>query len=224
MTIEGKSPVRKKRAKLPAPRKRRLRKYLRSDERREHILAAAREVFVRVGPQGARTRDLAEAAGINQATMFSHFESKEAIFTAAVVEPLQAAMQNARERGLAFRDSPSGEARNAVSHEAASRILQSAHELYPMLAVGLFANRESGERLYVNHIYPMLRERGEAIKASLRETVDSELLSIAIFGIALAFCADRAFRGLPLDVDELASQMSNLVLFGCAPDKYLPSS
>lgn len=218
MTIkEEKGPVRRRRAKLPAARNARPGKYLRSEERRAQILASAREVFTRVGPQGARTRDLAKAAGINQATMFSHFDSKEALFIAAVIEPLQAAMKNVAERSLEFRQTRSEEARESLSRESALRILRTADELYPSLAVGLFSDREAGRKLYVDHVYPALRERGKAMQASLRDGIDGEVLSIALFGIAMAFCADRTFRNLSSDLGDLASQMSDIILHGCAP-------
>ena len=76
------------------------RHYLPADERRQRILDSSREVFARNGLQGARTRDLAQAAGINQATLFAHFASKEDLFAAAVLQPLAALFDGIRERYL----------------------------------------------------------------------------------------------------------------------------
>lgn len=49
---------------------------------RERILSAAREVFHRAGFDGARTKDIADAAGINKALLHYYFRSKDDLFEA----------------------------------------------------------------------------------------------------------------------------------------------
>nr|MDT0522477.1 helix-turn-helix domain-containing protein [Streptomyces sp. DSM 41633] len=65
---------------------------LSADERREQIIDAARRVFEQTGFEGARTRDLAAAAGVNEALLYRHFGSKEDLFEAAVATPLEEAV------------------------------------------------------------------------------------------------------------------------------------
>jgi len=48
-----------------------------SDQTRERILVAAREVVARKGKSAATTREIAEVAGVNEATLFRHFGTKE---------------------------------------------------------------------------------------------------------------------------------------------------
>jgi len=52
------------------------------EETRERILAAAREVIARKGKRGATTREIADVAGVNEATLFRHFGTKEALIVA----------------------------------------------------------------------------------------------------------------------------------------------
>ena len=52
------------------------RQRLTADDRRLRILTAAREVIVQRGIHGARTRELAEAAGVSEALLFRHFPTK----------------------------------------------------------------------------------------------------------------------------------------------------
>ncbi len=52
------------------------------EETRTRILAAARELFERNGTRGTTTREVAERAGVNEATLFRHFGSKGALLDA----------------------------------------------------------------------------------------------------------------------------------------------
>ena len=52
------------------------------EETRERILVAARDVIGRKGKRGATTREIAEVAGVNEATLFRHFGNKEALLVA----------------------------------------------------------------------------------------------------------------------------------------------
>src|SRR5487761_2011697 len=52
------------------------------DLTRERIVVAAREVMGRKGKRGATTREIAEMAGVNEATIFRHFGNKEGIVAA----------------------------------------------------------------------------------------------------------------------------------------------
>lgn len=61
-----------------------------SDLKRGLILAAARKVFDKVGLEGASLRAIAAAAGYTPAALYFHFDSKEAIYAAA----LQASLHN----------------------------------------------------------------------------------------------------------------------------------
>ena len=53
-----------------------------TEETRNRILFAARSVFELNGTRGTTTREVAERAGVNEATLFRHFGSKAALLAA----------------------------------------------------------------------------------------------------------------------------------------------
>ncbi|WP_375194256.1 TetR/AcrR family transcriptional regulator [Sphingobium sp.] len=71
---------------MPAPR-------LSGADRRTSIIAAAKAVFARYGLEGARTQQIAQAAGVSEALIFRHFATKTHIYRAVLREVI--ADQNA---------------------------------------------------------------------------------------------------------------------------------
>lgn len=60
----------------------------------EKIKEAARKIFQQKGFAGARTRDIAQEAGINLALLNYYFRSKEKLFAIIMIESLQSFVQN----------------------------------------------------------------------------------------------------------------------------------
>ena len=52
------------------------------EETRTRILGATREIYVLKGFRGTTTREVAERAGVNEATLFRHFGNKESLIEA----------------------------------------------------------------------------------------------------------------------------------------------
>jgi AcrR family transcriptional regulator len=63
-----------------------------TDETRQRILMAAAQVFAEEGYARATTRALADAAGVNEVTLFRHFGTKQNLFAAVVDEYAASAM------------------------------------------------------------------------------------------------------------------------------------
>jgi AcrR family transcriptional regulator len=73
--------------------------------RKQHVLAAALQVFARYGYRKASMEDVARAATISRPGLYLYFASKQDLFCAAVVHALDADIA-AAERGLADSDRP----------------------------------------------------------------------------------------------------------------------
>ena len=55
-----------------------------TEETKQRIIQAAAQVFGKMGYDGATTRAIAEAAGVNEVTLFRHFGNKKNIFMAVI--------------------------------------------------------------------------------------------------------------------------------------------
>lgn len=56
-----------------------------SEETRTRIFAATRQLIAKKGRRGTTTREIAELAGVNEATLFRHFGNKDALIEACIV-------------------------------------------------------------------------------------------------------------------------------------------
>src|SRR5215217_5114597 len=74
---------------MPVARSATKKKRVDGAKRRELILDAARQAFLAYGYSGARTRDIADRAGITEALLYRHFASKQELFEEAIVTPLE---------------------------------------------------------------------------------------------------------------------------------------
>lgn len=201
----------------PAPRRRRA--YLPAAERRKSIIAAAQEVFARSNLQGARTRDIARAAEVNQATIFEHFASKEALFQEAVVQPLIDAMRGMHERVELYGSAASPREMGELAQASTTRHLKDMVEIFPLLAAALFSDPDLGRKLYREHIAPLIHQRGEVLRPLTKDGIDPEFVGLASFGMLLAVAMDRWFRGGEGDLSELAIQFNRLSTGGFAREK-----
>jgi TetR/AcrR family transcriptional regulator len=205
------SAPRRRRQAPPAER----RQYLPADERRQRILDSSRKVFARTGLQGARTRDLALAAGINPATLFAHFASKEDLFAAAVLQPLSAQFTGIRERYQRYETADSAEDLLDRLQSGTQKHLETMVEIYPLLMQAL-ADHELGRKLYKEQIVPMIGERTALIRGLIKDTLDPELVELASFGMFLAVAMNRILTGQDADLVDVSRQLIELLIFGCA--------
>ena len=84
------------------------------EETRERILIAAREVIGRKGKRGATTREIADVAGVNEATLFRHFGTKESLLVACA-QHFCGYLELARRCGAADRRSAGRSARRSAA-------------------------------------------------------------------------------------------------------------
>ena len=195
------------------------RAYLPAAERRKLIIAAAQEVFARANLQGARTRDIAKAAEVNQATIFEHFESKKALFHEAVVQPLIDAMRGVQERVEVYETAASPAELARLAQVSTARHLMDMMEIFPLLTVALFSEPEQGRKLYREEIAPLIRQRGEVLRPLVKDGIDPRFVGLLNFGMLFAVAMDRHLGDGRGDLSALAIQFNRLSTSGFAREK-----
>ena len=202
------------------------RAYLPAAERRKSIIAAAQEVFSRSNLKGARTRDIAAAAAVNQATIFEHFESKEALFQEAVVQPLIDAMRGMHARRETYEAATSPDELAALAQVSATRHVEDMIRIFPLFTAALFSDPDLGQQLYREHIAPLIHKRGEILEGLVRDGLDLDFVGLTIFGMTFAIAMDRHFgtdgTAAQADLSEVARQFTRMSTGGFARDRADP--
>jgi AcrR family transcriptional regulator len=83
-----------------------VRQRLRADERRRQILETAFDMIAEKGFEGLRTRDVAERAGINSATLHHYFATKDALIEAVAAHLEAQYMRGGAPRSVTGEDAP----------------------------------------------------------------------------------------------------------------------
>ena len=213
-------PVQPKARKSTVPPRR---PYRRAAERRGEIIAAAQAEFIRANYAGARTRDIADAAGVNQATLFKHFPTKEALFEEAVMRPLVEAMQGMHGRVEIYETAGTPAEMGELARESTIRHIEDMQRILPLLTTALFSDLDSGRQFFRERLEPLIRQRGEVLRPLAREGLDPEFLGLASFGMMLAVALQRWFNGVANDLSETASQFNQLFTAGFARERALAS-
>jgi AcrR family transcriptional regulator len=194
------------------------RPYLAAEERRRRIIAAAQQVFAQTSLQGARTRDLARAARTSQATLFEHFKSKEALFEAAVVEPLLTAMRGMNDRARSYESARSWQELDQLGRASAETQVDLMLKIFPFFTAALFSDLAAGRRLYEQQISPLLSKRAGTMRPLIKDGLDPQFVELAVFGMHFALAMDQVFAGRRWQTPDLIDQMAILFSSGFLKD------
>ena len=194
------------------------------EQRRLQILHAARDVFVEHGYAGARTHQIAERAEVTEALLYRHFPSKQALFEAAVLEPLEVMIGELADltRGVASQTDPAARRRGfEAMHEVVAR---TCVRIVPLLGAALFA--EGGRTFYRERLVPLLDRAhadSEALLASwpLRRELDGRTAFTMTIGMHLGLALDAHLRDEELDVAAVSVALADVVVRGLSrpPDE-----
>jgi TetR/AcrR family transcriptional regulator len=184
-------------------------------ERRSLILDAARAVFIEDGLSGARTKDIAERAGITESFLYRHFDSKLDMYEAAVLSPVRNALAELAadvEHIQVSNDDPI-EFVSLLNR----RCLRYYVEFAPLQAIAMFSELSNGREFYESAVRPQLDRMGTVIADhsgwALRG-LDPVVVRRAVFGAQWVIGLDYLLSGKHTDVDTLADQLTTLFTSG----------
>jgi TetR/AcrR family transcriptional regulator len=185
---------------------------LKGEERRQLILEAARRVFLENGFAGARTRRIAEEAGITEALLYRFFPSKLAIYEAAVLQPLEVFVADM------LAATGEIEARSENREDGLRRINEMLYhfmrESAPFLAVVLLSELNEGRRFYQQDFHPVLSKPINDVVSRITgwrsPRGDSTLIFAAMLGVHMGLAVDALLRGVSPDEGEVAGQLTAL--------------
>lgn len=188
---------------------------LTGDQRRVQLVAAARDVFLRHGLSGARTRTIAEHAGVSEALLYQHFASKQELFAEAILQPLEELTETLAEQceqlpGLA------GPQRRDTSVEIHSSLLRSMLAIAPLLGLALHSQAASGRSFYNDEIQPLLDRAVRSVEAALRGwehlDVNPATLVSMMFGTYYWVGLQAHFTEAHVDISGLATEVTNILV------------
>ncbi len=131
---------------------------VRAVDRRAQVLDVATRLFARQGFAGTTTRQIAEAAAVNEAIIFRHFPSKEELYWAVIEEQFRQ-LAPARELDKKFA---TGADTQQLFSSIAEDVLERNSDEYPLKRLLLFSTLENHRlssrffRQYASGFYELL--------------------------------------------------------------------
>lgn len=194
------------------------RKNLTKAQRRDSIVAAARQVFATSG-LNARVREIAERAGINEALIYQHFASKDDLVAAAVVAPLERVMRELDSTVVALPEG-SDAAQRAATAAFMRRFLEAFTEAAPLFGLIMFSDAKTGGEFYTQHLVPVIDQAIHNIRANLgswsHREFDPAITAPAGVGMCFWLAIDAHFRGTTLDIEAATNQLTDVLFDGVA--------
>lgn len=184
-------------------------------ERRKKIIAAAAEVFIEQGYSGARTKEIAERAGVTEAFLYRHLASKEEMYEAAILEPLRDGLAALAFDIQMYYDTLTDpiEFMDAVNE----RCLRFYTAMAEFQAVALYSELAKGRDLYRNSLKPILDRIGELLAERMgwaERGLEADLVRRAILGAQWAIGLDFMLRHRKVDLNEAARKLTVLFTGG----------
>jgi AcrR family transcriptional regulator len=190
--------------------------------RRTEIVAAAREVFIDQGFAGARTRTIAETAGITEAVLYRYFSSKEEMFQAAILDPLKVFFDGLLPDEAHAADLAADLAtREKYLRENALSWLKAMEGLVPLLGAAMSTDTDTSRTLYQERVYPMIEQAFAVASRSIstwgRPDADPKMAIYALMGISLVIALDRHLRQPDESLEDLAKKLLDQAVYGVMP-------
>lgn len=189
------------------------------------LLDSARRLFAARGYAGSSTREIAVAAGVNEALIFRHFGNKEGLFSAAVVEPFRTlidAFVDDWEQTYVPNSMSTGELTEAWIHALYALLREHRELVSALVGANTFDDGLDQDSAPLRDAFARPMERME--RFTRREftgrglTLDPTVAVRAAFGMVMSMAVfdDWFFAGIarPPSAARIAREMTDLMVHG----------
>lgn len=188
-----------------------------SENRRKEIIEASRPVFIERGYVRTLTKEIAAKAGVSEGTLFSIFASKEEIFLAAVLGPLESFITEMVELAGPVQELPD-KARQRVFRQRHREMLDIMSQVVELLGLSYFSDLSLGKHYFEERFSPLFDKWVDAIEGMLEGwqhvDVSPRLVFSIVFGMHYGVALDAAMRGESLDVRQEADRIAQYTYRG----------
>jgi len=176
------------------------------------------------GFSGARTKEIAERAGVTEAFLYRHFESKEDMYAVAILDPVREGIGAlATDVELIYeRYQDPLEFLEALNRRCISFYMEYA----PLQTVALYSELANGREFFAESLRPALDRIGEMISDRVgwaARGLDSTIVRRAILGSHWAIGLDYIYRDSEVNVESVAHRLTQLFTAGIIEKKRLPA-
>jgi AcrR family transcriptional regulator len=187
------------------------------EARRTRIIESARHVFSQSGAGRTKIQTIAEHAGITAPFLYQHFESREALFKVAILQPLEETVDRLACQVRAL--SEDRQAGRAERHVRLHRVfLDNTVELVPLLAAAQFSDPVKGPELFDGVIYPQIRESLVALMSDFSHlpigSFELDLAMRALVGVHFGIALETVLSGRSMNRARAAEDLQRMFGLG----------
>lgn len=185
---------------------------------RQQILKEAKRIFSLQGFDNSTTKDIAQAAGVAEGTVFLHFENKQGLINHVVID-FYTRLQQSSDVIMAQEIDPFLKIRALIMNQL--RMMEEDWRLGRIIfgRHGRYVNTDFAEEFYkLNRDYARLYiVLLETLKQNgrIRSTTSSQLIRDTLLGSMEHFAIGHFNRKREYNLAEFVDQLFDLVFFGC---------
>lgn len=143
---------------------------------------------------------IAQEAGVNEAILYRHFNSKEELFYASVVEPLRLPVQEFIRMSQPASKRLTRDERLLFMTRVMNSMIDQLTERLPSFGLVLFGGPDTARSFYLSAWEPAIRELAEGWRkifedVGLKGYNDPYLSAHVVVGTCLMFALDKRHRG-----------------------------